>query len=74
MAKLTLTSCILPLLLLFTPFEARSGNPRKADSPSNGSVTMDIDRGSGSQADDLAEANPLSHSGYRVPGVNGVPR
>jgi hypothetical protein len=98
MSKLTLTSCILPLLLLFTPFEARSGNPRKADSPGNqlqsvrssvdengsgtlekmtaqnGSVTMDIDRGSGSQADDLAEANPLAHSGYRAPGANGVPR
>lgn len=40
----------------------------------NGSVTMDIDRGSGSQADDLAEANPLAHSGYRAPGANGVPR
>ena len=35
---------------------------------------MDIDRGSGSQADDLAEANPLAHSGYRAPGANGVPR
>lgn len=35
---------------------------------------MDIDRGSGSQADDLAESNPLAHSGYRAPGANGVPR
>ena len=35
---------------------------------------MDIDRGSGSQADDLAEANPLARSGYRAPGANGVPR
>jgi len=93
-----LTSCILPLLLLFTPFEVRSGNPRTADSPNNqlqpvrssvdengsgmlqkmtvqnGSVTMDVDRSWGSRADDLAEANPLSHSGYRAPGVNGVPR
>ena len=35
---------------------------------------MDIDHGSGSQADDLAEANPLARSGYRAPGANGVPR
>src|ERR1051325_9125232 len=98
MSKSTLTSCILPLLLLFTAFEARSGNPRTADNPNNqaqpvrssvdenesgtlqkmtvqtGSVTMDLDRGWGSRADDPAEANPLAHSGYRAPGANGVPR
>jgi hypothetical protein len=98
MSKLTLTSCILPLLLLFTPFEARSGNAGTTDRSNNqlqrgrssadengsgtlqrmtvqnGSVTMDVDRGWGSRADDLSEANPLAHSGYRAPGVNGVPR
>jgi hypothetical protein len=60
MSKLTLTSCILPLLLLFTPFEARSGNPRTADSPNNQlqPVRSGVDE----------------NSGYRAPGANGVPR
>jgi hypothetical protein len=98
MSKLTLTGCILLLLLLFTFFEARSGNPRTTESPNNqlqpvrssvnengsgtlqkvtvqnGSVTRDVDRDWGSRADDPAEANPLTHSGYRAPGANGVPR
>ena len=40
----------------------------------NGSVTTDVDPGWASRADDLAEANSLAHSRYRVPGANGVPR
>ena len=97
MSKLALTGFILPLLLLFTSFEARSGNPRTTDSRNNqlqpvrssvdeggsgtlqkmtvqnGSVTMDVDPGWVSRADDLAESNSLAHSGYRAPGANGVP-
>ena len=97
MSKLTLTGFILPLLVLFTSFEVRSGNPG-TDSPNNqiqpvrsrvdengsgtlqkmtvqnGSATMDVNTRGESRANDLAEATPLTHSGYRAPGANGVPR
>ena len=59
MSKTTLTGFILVLLLLFTSFEARSGNPATKDSQ---------------RAGDLADAKSLADSGYRVPVANGVPR
>ncbi len=83
MSKTALTGFILLLLLLFNSFEARSRNPATTNSPNNQLKTgtlqkMIVQNGSisswASRADDRAEAKSLTHSGYRAPVANGVPR
>jgi hypothetical protein len=83
MSKLTLTGLMLLFLLLFTSFEARSGNPATKDNPNNQLQSAPLQKmivqngsisGWASRADDPAEAESLAHSGYRAPVANSVPR